>query len=434
LKRPHPHPAGRAPTEEEERRILEAVNEAALVRTASDLIAFESWGGREVEVQQHMAALYRMAALDVDCWEIDLDALSSHPAFGAEIERDRALGVVGRWGNAEGPTLILNGHVDVVPAGEGWTVPPFRGTVGEGAGGPALFGRGAADMKGAVACALHAVLAIQASGVRLAGSVLLHSVAGEEDGGLGTLAAIERGHVGDAAIVLEPTRLAVAPAQGGALSFRITLAGAAAHGALRTEGVNPIGKLGRIWSALEALEARRSHRLRHPLFDAYEVPFPLSPGWVQSGIWPSSVPERLVLEGRYGIGIGESLDAARAEFEAAVAEAAQGDPWLASNPPKVEWWGARFEPAAIPVDDPLVGLVGDAFQTVTGRDAPIEGMPYGADMHLLVNQAGIPTLLFGPGDIRKAHAPDEHVPIRELAEATRTITLASVRYCGVMDR
>jgi acetylornithine deacetylase len=421
----------RAPTDDEERRLLDAVDGDAVVRTASELVAFESWGGREIEIQQHVAALYRMAGLDVDCWEIDLGALSSHPAYGIEIERERALGVVGRWGGAEGPTLILNGHIDVVPAGDGWTVPPFRGTQARSADGPALFGRGSADMKGAVACALHAVQAIQASGIRLAGSVLLHSVAGEEDGGLGTLAAIERGHVGDAAIVLEPTRLAVAPAQGGALSFRITLEGAAAHGALRTEGVNPIGKLARIWAALEALEARRTRRLRHPLFDGYEVPFPLSPGWVRSGIWPSSVPERLVLEGRYGIGIGESLADARADFEAAVAEAAGGDPWLASHPPKVEWWGARFEPAAIPVEHPLVGLVGDAFLSATGRKAPIEGMPYGADMHLLVNQAGIPTLLFGPGDIRTAHAPDEHVPIRELVEATRTIALAAVRFCGV---
>lgn len=411
-----------------EAQVLDEIDLDALVETASELIAFESDGGREVHVQEHVAGLMERLGMEPDVWEIDLEALSRHPAHGAEIERGRAVGVVGRFGGGTGRTLILNAHVDVVPAGEPerWTVPAFRGTVRDGR----LWGRGSVDMKGALACALHAVDAVRRAGVELEGTVLLQSVAGEEDGGLGTLAALERGHRGDAAIVLEPTELMVAPAQGGALSFRIAIPGRAAHGALRTEGVNPLDRIERIRAALEALETRRCARLAHPLFAAYEVPFPLCIGKVYGGVWASTVAERVTLEGRYGVGIGESCDEARREFEAAVAEAARGDAWLEEHPPEVTWWGARFEPAHIPADHPLVATLSDAFETAAGRRPLVRGMPYGADMRLLVNEGGIPTVLFGPGDIRRAHAPDESVPLADLEAAVRTLVVMILRFCG----
>lgn len=416
-----------------EQRIVAGVDREELVADVASLIAFESWGGSEVAIQNEMADRYLAAGLDVDRWEIDVDALSRHPAYGAEIERERAVGVVGRRGEGDGPTLILNGHVDVVPAGEGWSVAPFRGTRRSVDGEDRLYGRGSCDMKGGVVCALQAVRALQRAGVTLKGTLLLHAVVGEEDGGLGTLATIERGHTGDAAVILEPTELTVVPAQGGALSFRIVLEGRAAHGALRTEGVNPIGKVGRIWRALEALEARRMVQLRHPLFDEWDVAFPLSPGTVRAGIWPSSVPDTLVLEGRYGVGIGESFDDARADFEAAVADAARGDRWLEAHPPRVEWWGARFAPAAIDPDHPLVAATAAACRDATGTLPRLRGMPYGADMHLLVNQGGTPTVMFGPGDIRRAHAADEFVPVDDLVAAARTVALLAARFCGVAD-
>jgi acetylornithine deacetylase len=414
-----------------EARALEALDMEALVATGSELIAFESWGGKEVAIQEEMARRYRSAGLEVDCWELDLAALSLHPAFSAELVRDRALGVVGRWGSGEGPTLILNAHVDVVPAGEleRWTRPPFQGTIEGGR----LWGRGAVDMKGALSCALHAVTAIRRAGVRLSGTVALHSVVGEEDGGLGTLATLVRGHTGDAAIVLEPTEGQVAPAQAGALSFRITIPGRAAHGALRTEGENPIGHLDRIFQCLLELETRRNARLRHPLFDAWPVPFAICVGRVEAGVWASTVPESLVLEGRYGIGIGESPDAARQELEEAVRAAAGGDPWLALHPPEVTWWGARFEPAAIDPEHRLVTTLAGAATAATGHIPRITGMPYGADMHLLVNQGGIPTVLFGPGDIRVAHAPDESVAVADLEHVARTLVLMILRFCGTTD-
>jgi acetylornithine deacetylase len=156
-------------------------------------------------------------------------------------------------------------------------------------------------------------------------------------------------------------------------------------------------------------------------------------GRVEAGVWASTVPESLVLEGRYGLGIGEDLAEARRELEVAVDAAAQEDAWLRSHPPEVTWWGARFEPAAIDPDHRLVTTLTSAATTATGRIPRITGMPYGADMHLLVNQGGIPTVLFGPGDIRVAHAPDESVAIADLEHVARTLVLTILRFCGTMD-
>ncbi|TVR98022.1 MAG: ArgE/DapE family deacylase [Wenzhouxiangellaceae bacterium] len=397
--------------------------------TLSDLIAYASDHGRETAIQHHMAGLLAGMGMRTDVWEIDLDSLREHPAYGAEIEREQALGVVGSWGGRRGKTLILNGHVDVVPPGEPgrWSVPPFQATVRDGR----VYGRGAVDMKGGLCCAIHAVRAIMDAGLELAGEVMIQPVVGEEDGGAGTLAAVVRGHRADAAIVLEPTEMAIAPAQGGALSFRITVPGLAAHGALRTEGVDPMDFFDRIHRRLRALEQARNERLRHPLFADYAVPYAICVGKVQAGIWASTVAETLVLEGRYGVGIDEDPDQARAELDQAIADLAATDPWLSKHPMRVEWWGARFMPAAIPVDDPIVTELSSAWQAACGQQAMIRGMPYGADMHLLVKQGQTPTVLFGPGDVRLAHAPDEYVPIRELEAVTRTLVLTILRFCGL---
>jgi hypothetical protein len=140
-----------------ERRVLAAVDADALVQTVCDLIAFQSLGGQESPVQERVAELMNASGMEVDLWQLDMDALRRDPAYSAEIERDQALGVVGRMGSGDGPTLVLNGHVDVVPAGDlaRWSSPPWRGTVREGR----VWGRGSADMKGGLCCALFAVRA-----------------------------------------------------------------------------------------------------------------------------------------------------------------------------------------------------------------------------------------------------------------------------------
>jgi acetylornithine deacetylase len=411
-----------------ERCVVDAVDVDGLVDTLCDLIAIESTGGHESPAQEYVAERLREMGMEVDAWELDLDALGRDPAFCAEVERDRALGVVGRTGAGRGRTLVLNGHVDVVPAGDldRWSSPPWQGTVRDGR----VYGRGSADMKGGLCCALFAVRALRDAGVRPLGTVLVQSVVGEEDGGLGTLAAVRRGHTGDAAIVLEPTRLVVAPAQAGAFNFRVIVPGLAAHGALRAEGVSPIEKFLPLYGAIQELERRRDARPRHPLFADHELPYAICIGTVRAGIWASTVPETLTFEGRLGIAVDEDPAAARQELAETLAEVARADPWLRDHPPTLEWWGGQFAPAAIPADHPIVTVLADACRDATGQRPRVSGMPYGADMRLLVNEGGTPTVLFGPGDVRRAHAPDEFVPIDELAAATRTLALTIMRFCG----
>ena len=414
---------------DQEREALAAIDVDALVADVRALVRIPSWGGNETPAQEHVARLLAEAGLEVDRWEIDLETLSRHPAFSAELDRDRALGVVGTLrGTGGGRDLVLNGHVDVVPPGDPslWRHPPFGAVLEDGR----IFGRGAVDMKGAVIAALHALRAVRDAGPRLRGSVHLTSVVGEEDGGLGTLATILRGYRADGAIVLEPTELAVAPAQAGALNFRIRVPGQAAHGALREEGVSALENLFPVYQALQSLESERNERLgRDPLFARYRTPFAICVGTVHGGDWASSVPDHVTIEGRLGVAPGERPEQAEAELSRALARAAAGHPWLCDHPPELTWWGGRFMPARTSADHPLVTVLQAAANDVLGGPVALEGMTYGADMALWVNEAGVPTVLFGAGDIRGAHRPDESVAVDDLVALARALAVMILRFC-----
>ena len=411
-------------------RARDAVDAEGLVEAARALVRIPTSEGRETPAQEEVARLMEASGLVTDVWPIDLDAVRAHPACAWEIERAEALGVVGVLeGSGEGPTLVLNGHVDVVPPGDErlWTHPPFEGVVEEGR----LYGRGALDMKGPLMAGLFAMRAVRASGVPLAGRVLLHSVVGEEDGGLGTLATILRGHVGDAAIVMEPTDLAVAPVQAGCLNFRVRVPGLAAHGAVRDKGVSAFEKLFDLYRAIGALETARNRDVgADPLFERYALPFPISIGTMRGGEWASSVPEHASMEGRLGVRPDESLDDARAALEAAVAAAADADPFLRERPPTVDWWGGRFLPARTDPGHPVVTALAGSVAEETGAPARLEGVPFGADAGLLEHVGGTAAVLFGAGDIRRAHRADEYVEVEALSRMARVLASTIVRYCG----
>jgi acetylornithine deacetylase len=416
-----------------EQRVLDAIDTDGLLAFLCELIAIQSLDGtaEEVAVQERVVRWMRDNGLDVDVWELDFDALSRHPAFSWEAERARGLGVAGAIGQDRGGrSLIFNGHTDVVPAGDtgNWRYPPWRGTIDNGR----VYGRGAVDMKGGLCCALFAAKAIRDAGVRLDGRLVVESVSGEEDGGLGTLAAVLCGYTADGAVIVEPTELAVAPAQAGAINFRLTIPGLSAHGCVREEGVSAIEKFFPVYAALMDLERQRNAAAhgRDALYARYALPYALCIGKVGAGDWASSVAESLLAEGRYGLAVGEDIAAAQHQFESAVARAAQADEWLREHPPVVEWWGGRFEPAGIPADHPIAAAVAGAFGDVSGAAARLEGMTYGADMRLLVNLGNTPTVMFGPGNVRVAHRPDEFVPIADLVTVVRTLALTALRFCG----
>jgi acetylornithine deacetylase len=416
---------------DDERRALDAIDADEAVRLTSELIRVASVTGTpgEVDGQAWVAEQWRQSGIDeIDEWDDDPGTLAIEPGFpGVETVRETVRGLAGRVrGTGGGQSLLLNGHVDVVPPGdlEQWHGDPFSGRIAEGA----VWGRGACDMKAGLVCNLAAVRAIARAGIALRGDVVLHSVVGEEDGGIGTFSTLRRGHRADAAIVTEPTAGRVIVANAGALTFRLVVKGRAAHGSVRDEGVSAITKLVPVLAALEALEHARN-ATPDPLVADRALPYALSVGTVHAGDWASTVPDLLVAEGRYGVAIGEDPAAARAAFEAAVHEACVADPWLRDHPVEVAWPGGQFASGRMPAGHPVLDLVRTA--TVdAGRDEPaVAGAPYGSDLRLLV-QAGIPTLHIGPGDVRHAHAPDERVPTADIEHITRMLVLAVLRWCG----
>lgn len=401
-----------------EKTVLGAVDDERIVADLEALVRIPSVGGSKAEVEiQHWCA-DRLAGLEVDHWRIDLDALRDDPEFpGMEVERDEAWGCVGVLGAGK-PGLILNGHVDVVPAAA------FEVRRADGA----LHGRGTCDMKGGVAAILGAVDAMVSAGVHLTQALAVHTVIGEEDGGVGTFATLRRGHGGDACLIAEPTAGQVIPANAGSLTFRLEITGHATHGATRTRGVSVVEKFEVVHAALRDLEARRNTD-PDPLLAHLDLANPLSVGTVHAGDWASTVPDTLVAEGRYGVRLHEPVEEARQDFEAAVAKACAADDWLREHPAVVTWPGGVFASGALPAGHPLLT---ETLRAAVDAGAPTEpevrGGPYGSDLRQYA-AAGIPTLQYGPGDVRFAHASDEHVIIANVLHCARTYALLATRRC-----
>lgn len=418
------------PVRASESAVLAAVDESWLLKTLAGLVAIPSWRGEEHAAQRYMAAVMDGLGMSLDVWEIDEAELRLHPHYAAELERRNPLGVVGRvdWGEkaGRGPTLVLNGHVDVVPPGDlsRWTTPPFRMDVRGGR----VYGRGVLDMKGPLVAGLAGVKAVLDCDVGLDGSLLVHSVIGEEDGGLGTLATVLRGHTGDGAIVLEPTGLEVATAQAGALNFRLSVPGRAAHGALRYEGVSALEKFMLVYGHLMELERERNAGARDPRFGDNPVPHAICVGTVRGGEWASSVPERVLAEGRFGVRVGEDVHAARRLFEARVADCCRRDDFLRDQPVGVEWWGGQFAPCQTPEDAAIVTVVRSAARDLGVGGGELVGVPYGSDLRHLVNAGQVPGVLFGPGDVANAHREDESIGVAELMDGARAVALALMRF------
>jgi acetylornithine deacetylase len=416
---------------EREQRALSALDETGLIDAFRTLLRRRSVTGHEAGAQRWLSEQMRAIGLDVDLWPIDVAALRQHPAFpGMEVERAGrpAMGLVGSWqGSAgTGKRLIFNGHIDVVPEGDhaNWSHDPW----GAEQDGDFIYGRGACDMKGGLIAALYAIKAIKDSGVPLPGSLMIQSVIGEEDGGLGTFATLLRGHKGDAAIICEPTGLNLVPANAGALTFTVRVPGKSAHACARLEGVSAIEKYLDIHRALIQLEKDRNGEVTHPLLGKLELPYPLSIGRVQAGNWSSSVPEELVFEGRIGVAMGESSQAVREQFEQTLQTLAENDPWLKDHPLEIAWTGGQFDSGEISYDHPLVQICGQCVQDVADRVPEILGEPYGSDLRLMINFGNVPALLVGPGDVLVAHIPDERAHIPDLVQAARVYILAALRY------
>ena len=393
-----------------------------LIDDLETLVRIESITGSEENIADWAAGALLELGLRVEVARSDLERLRDDPAWpGEEMERTTLPIVVGRAGSADGRRLILSGHLDVVPPGDpaSWTVDPWGAEIRE----DRLYGRGACDMKGGVAAILAAVrsLGVDGSLHRLDGELMVVLVPSEEDGGQGTLGAIRSGATADMAIITEPSQLDVVVAHAGAITFRLTVPGRAAHASQRREGISALDKLFELTRALEGDERRRNEAETDPLMTALGLPYPTIIGIVEGGEWASTVLDKVVAYGRYGVKLGQSPAEAEADLRAAIAEACATDGFLRDHPATVEITGGRFGSARVPSDHPLPTGLADVVERVTGRRPALLGEPYGADMQMFVNHGDTPCVIFGPGDVKVAHSADEHVPLDEVETCARVL-------------
>lgn len=410
-------------------------NRERLIEICRRLIDIESVTGNEKRVQEEVEAIFREIGMEIDMWEPDDEELRRCEYFSetGESFKNRPV-VVGRLpGKApgRGRSLLINGHVDVVtpePIGK-WNTDPFQMEICNGR----LYGRGASDMKTGLATAIFCVEMLKKCGGANS-DITIMSVPGEENGGNGTVAAIMRGYTQfDGAVYPEPTSNCIQPAHRGAAFWRIHIDGKASHGGTKYKGVSAVEKGIKIVQALAELEKTRHENIcsKNIFYKDYPLSAPVTVGIFRGGQFTSGVPEYCMIEGCIEYVYGEHSADVTWSLEETVAAACVGDPWMETHPPKVEWFGLRYEPAATERDHPMVKLAEACYEEITGKKAVVNGFEAGTDMRLIRNPFGVPGFMFGAGDISMAHAPNEFVNIEKLMENAKVLCTFMAAWCGM---
>ena len=386
--------------------------------------------GHEAGVQQVVIQKLQQLGLEIDVWDPDYSQLKSNPYFVSPrkdfMGSPNVVGVL--RGQGGGRSLILNGHIDVVPEGDvtKWKHDPYSGKIENGR----MYGRGTTDMKGGNVSLIMAMEAIRQSGIRLKGDVIFQSVIEEESGGAGTLATVLRGYTADAAIIPEPTNLKLFIKQQGSLWFRVVVEGVSAHGGTRYKGVSAIEKAWVVHKGILDLEQKRNARIKDPLYETLPIPLPINVGTIQGGNWPSSVPDLVTLEGRIGVGPEESIEAVKQELRDCIDQLSSADAWFEAHPAKLEFFGAQWLPNSVPIEHEIAGLIEDNYRQLFGNPVAVEASPWGTDAGILGTVAGIPALVIGPGETSVAHYPNEFIELAEVVKASKLFAWTILKWCG----
>lgn len=398
----------------------------------AELVRFDSELGREIGVQNRMADAFEDAGLDVDVWTIDYAALRGMPGFSpVDWPAEGRPNVVGahRTSMPAGRSLILNGHVDVVPAGphDAWTHPPYEPAIRDGR----MYGRGAGDMKSGVAAFLHAFLAIRRAGFEPASDLILQSVIEEECSGNGALATVERGYSADAAVIPEPFDQTLLTAQLGVLWLRVTVQGRPTHVLEATAGVDAIRAAWRLTDELRRMEAEmNAPDVRHPAYADAPHPINVNVGRIRGGEWPSSVAAECTFEARVGFFPGERAAEVAARVEQRLRAFAAADDTLRDAQPRIEWNGFQAEPYEIARDEEPLPALSEAHRAVAGSEPASLASTATTDARILGLSGGIPTTCYGPraGAI---HGIDEWVDLDSVHQVTRVLTRFVASWCGL---
>jgi acetylornithine deacetylase len=320
--------------------------------------------------------------------------------------------LVARLGSSDAPAFMLNGHLDVVGV-QGMAHEPFSAELRD----DRIYGRGSADMKGGIA-AMCAAATLSADSI-IDRQVLVTAVVDEEYDSVGMRALLKGGIRADAAIITEPTRLAICPAHRGFVWLDVHFKGRAAHGSRYDIGIDAITHAGLVLAELEKLEHIRASGLRHPLLGRGS----LHASTIRGGVGMSTYPEECVLAIERRTLPGESTELAIREITDACAAVRATHPQLDA---RVTLTTAQL-PSDVRADAPIVELLRSAMES-EGVPVRIEGLSAWTDAALL-NEAGIPTICFGPGDIALAHAAEEFVPVGEIETAKRVLTNLVREWC-----
>ena len=422
-----------------QRQVIEAVQgrRQRYIQFLRQMVAFDSttirhgFDGNEKAIQEWLGGVLDDMGFQTRFFEPDNDKIGGYPDFSVgHSYRDRPNLVGTLAGRGGGRSLILNGHVDTMTPGdrEKWTHDPFGAEIED----DTMYGLGVCDMKGGLAAAICAVDVLQQLDIPLDGDVIVESVVDEEGGGNGTLACVVEGIRADAAIVAEPTRLHVQPGTRGVMLLSIEVTGRAAHACLKWSGVNAIEKTMRIIDDLRELERLWLARRRHPLYPSPTI----TVGQIMGGVAGSAVPGECTInvDVKYlpleiddrGIGAANTGDAIQEVVETQIQRTCQGDAWLKDHPPRVTRY-QHCSPYLLDPEHELVHTVHGAAQAVLGS-AQVSGFPAGCDARHFYNIAGIPAVVFGPGDLQFAHSIDEHISVTDYVRAIQVFALTILNW------
>lgn len=414
--------------------ILAAVEEGfeEQIRFTQDLVRHPSLRGQEHTAQDFLFRAMAERGYAMDRWAIEEEAIRHHPGFSPiKVDYSNAINVVGthRPREEKGRSLILNGHVDVVPTGpfDFWDTPPFEPRIE----GDWMYGRGAGDMKAGLAANIFALDALKRLGRVPAATVYLQSVTEEECTGNGALACLLRGYRADAALIPEPEDEKLVRANTGVIWFRIHVRGEPVHVREAGAGANAIEAAYSVIAALRGLEREWNERkadFRH--FDGLDHPINFNPGKIVGGDWASSVPCWCSVDCRIAIYPGVDPRDAAKEIEACVAAAARAHPFLANHPPEIEYNGFFAEGYVLEEGSAAEAVLGRAHARAYGSSLESFVTPGYLDARVFVLYDDCPCLVYGPYS-ENIHAFNERVSLSSLKRVTGSIALFVAEWCGL---
>ncbi len=407
------------------------------VRFLADLTRHPSTRGNEQSAQAFMAGELDKRGYEVDQWEVKVEDIAHLPGFSPVIGNyDDAINVVGTHHSREksGKSLILNGHMDVVPVGplDMWDSPPFEPRIEEGW----MYGRGAADMKAGIASNLYALDALRKLGYAPAADVFFQTVVEEECTGNGALACLQRGYKADAALIPEPFNETLTTAQIGVIWMQVRLRGVPVHVLEAGAGANAIEAAIPLISALHRLEERWNRaENRHPAYAAHNHPLNLNIGKIEGGDWASSVPAWCVFDVRMAIFPGQDIEAAKQDLETTIMAAAAEHDFLKKNKPEILYHGFLAEGYALqdhhtPNAPLAISTLEQAHHAVTGSELVKAPTTATTDARFFGLYADTPALVYGP-KCEAIHGFNEKVELESVRRVTQTTALFIADWCGL---